>query len=108
MDLLDREPHSREDQLLEVALFIHSRKHTDLAVLHLKQVRRNMYDSADVDAHIADMLWNSGRKEEAGEYISSAIEGRSNRLFDLFGIKYDAGITPEKFTELVKALEAVS
>ncbi len=108
MDLLDREPHSREDQLLEVALFIHSRKHTDLAVLLLKQVRRNMYDSADVDAHIADMLWNSGRKEEAGEYISSAIEGRSNRLFDLFGIKYDAGITPEKFTELIQALETAS
>ena len=100
MDLIEREPHSRENQLLDVALFICSTGHADLAAFMLKQVRSNMYDSADVDAHIAHILWMSGRREEATEYISSAIEGRSNRLFDLFGIKYDADITPVGFAEL--------
>ena len=100
MDLIEREPHSRENQLLDVALFICSTGHADLAAFMLKQVRSNMYDSADVDAHIAHILWMSGRREEATGYISSAIEGRSNRLFDLFGIKYDADITPAGFAEL--------
>ncbi len=101
IDLIDREASSREDLLLELALFLYSCKHQELAIFLLKQVREKMYDSADIDAHIAHMLWSRGCTEEAVGYIESAIEGRSNRLFELFGIKYDADITPEKFAELI-------
>ena len=97
MEVVEREPRNRDEILLEFALYIYSYGHTSLAVTVLKHTREKMFDSADVDSYIVYMLCHSGRKDEALPYITSAIDGKSNILFDLFGTKYDASVTAEEF-----------
>ncbi len=97
MEIIEREPRNRDEILLEFALYIYSYGHTSLAVTVLKHVREKMYDSADVDSYIVYLLCHLGQKDEALPYIESAIEGKSNILFDLFGAKYDASVTAEEF-----------
>jgi hypothetical protein len=99
MEVIEREPRNRDEILLEFALYIYSYGHTSLAITVLKHTREKMFDSADVDSYIVYMLCHSGRKSEAASYIESAIEGKSNILFDLFGFKYDATITASEFSD---------
>ena len=99
MEVIEREPRNRDEILLEFALYIYSYGHTSLAVTVLKHTREKMFDSADVDSYIVYMLCHSGRKDETLPYIKSAIDGKSNILFDLFGTKYDASVTAEDFFE---------
>ena len=102
IEIVEREPRSRDELLLEFALYIYGYGHYELAVTVLEHARENMYDSADVDSHLAYMLWQMGRRPETDKYIASAIEGRSNKLFELFGLAYDADITPAKFVNLLE------
>lgn len=97
MEVIEREPRNRDEILLEFALYIYSYGHTSLAVTVLKHTREKMFDSADVDSYIAYILYHSGQKDEALPYINSAIDGKSNILFDLFGAKYDTSVTADIF-----------
>ncbi len=97
MELIEREPRNRDEILLEFALYIYSYGHTSLAVTVLKHAREKMYDSADVDSYIVYMLCHCGQKEQSFPYIKSAIDGKSNLLFDLFGLKYDFSVTADEF-----------
>lgn len=97
MEVVEREPRNRDEILLEFALYIYSYGHTSLAVTVLKHAREKMYDSADVDSYLVYMLCHSGRMDEALPYIESAIDGKSNILFDLFGSKYDAMVSAQDF-----------
>jgi hypothetical protein len=55
------------------------------------------YDKADIDAYLAYILWNTGRKEEVPQAIESALDGRSNILFELFDIPYNANMSSTEF-----------
>ena len=99
MEVIEREPRNRDEILLEFALYIYSYGHISLALTVLKHTREKMFDSADVDSYIVYMLCHSGHKSEAAPYIESAIEGKSNILFDLFGFKYDVSVTASEFSD---------
>ena len=63
------------------------------------------YDKADIDAYLAYILWNSGKGDNADTYIEGALEGRSNILFELFGLPYNANISTPEFIEQAKKKE---
>lgn len=101
IELIEREPRNRDEILLEFALYIYDYGREEPAINVLKYTREQMYDSADIDAFLAFMLWKSGQKEESSPYIQSAINGKSNKLFELFGFKYDPNIDCDKFIERI-------
>jgi hypothetical protein len=43
-----------------------------------------------------------GNEEQASQAIDSALDGRSNILFELFDITYNANISPTAFINTIK------
>lgn len=77
-----------------------------LALYTLYMARATAPDTADIDAYIAYILnLFDGRKEETTEMITSALQGKSERLFSLFKLPYSADITTEEFIKLIKRLD---
>ena len=101
IELVDREPRNRDEILLELALYLHSCGHHGIALTVLKHLSSTMYDSADVDAYIAYILWQMRKAGEMQQYVARAMDGKSNKLFELFGLKYDAAVTVEMFMEYI-------
>jgi tetratricopeptide (TPR) repeat protein len=97
MELVDREPRNRDEILLELAFYIHSHGHLDMALTVLEHLAGTMYDPADIDAYIAYILWQMRRVDGLRQYIAKALDGKSNKLFELFGMKYDAAVTVDMF-----------
>lgn len=104
MELIEREPKNRDEILLELALYLYSCGHCELAIIILKHVRERMYDSADIDSYIVYMLWQMHRTDEITPYLENAIDGKSNLLFELFGTKYDADLSADGFMKRLMVL----
>lgn len=101
IELVDREPRNRDEILLELARYVNSYGHHEIALTMLKHLDATMYDPADVDAYIAYILWQMRKAGDMQPYIAKAMDGKSNRLFELFGLKYDADVTVEMFMEYI-------
>lgn len=103
MEVIEREPKSREAILQELALYMHSCGHCNLALAVMKHISETVYDSADVDSYIVYMMYLSGCVNDALPYIEKALNGKANRLFELFGMKYDAAIDAKEFLQKITA-----
>ena len=68
----------------------------------LNYCRDLSYDKADIDAYLAYIMWNTGKEEQATQFIEGALDGRSNTLFELFDIPYNANISTSAFTGIIK------
>ena len=69
----------------------------------MKHISETVYDSADVDSYIVYMMYLSGCVNDALPYIEKALNGKANRLFELFGMKYDAAIDAKEFLQKITA-----
>ena len=75
----------------------------ELALLPLAKAHSLAPDSSEIDAYIAYLLFNGNRNREmAEEMTKNAIEGKSNKLFELFGIPYNANISAGEFIRLIE------
>lgn len=73
-----------------------------LALHPLYEARATSPDTSDIDASIAYILHiHNGDAIEKESMIKSAIEGRSNKLFELFGIEYDSNADVSHFLRLI-------
>ncbi len=86
------------------ALGVHLIKHGHYRIgkrvlLHARHLAK---DSSDIDAEIAYAMVCMGEGENILPYVEIALKGRSNLLFDLFGLVYDANITVEGFLNAIK------
>ena len=97
MNTIETKEWSTEETLYRLGAHLVSHNHLQLAKRVLSYCRDICYDKADVDAHLAYIQWNTGKTEEATQSIESALDGRSNILFELFNIAYDANISPAAF-----------
>ncbi len=69
-----------------------------LALYALYMARTGAPDTADIDAYIAYILYTLGEtKEEFREMTDSALQGKSEKLFFLFGQPYNADIMTDDF-----------
>lgn len=97
MNIIETKEWSTEESLYRLGVHLVNHKHLHLGKRVLKYCRDISYDKADIDAYLAYILWETGNNEEAIQPIESALDGRSNILFELFGIPYNANISPKEF-----------
>lgn len=102
MNALEQKEWTLEEELYELGVHLFEHGHPNLALRIFRYMRPFSHDTSDVDAYIANILWHNGEREKAEPAIENAINGRSCILFKLFGITYDAGITPQDFIARIR------
>ena len=102
MNILESKEWTTEDTLYRLGAHLTAHKHFLLAKRVFQYCRDLCYDPTDIDAYIAYILWNTGEKEKSATAIENAINGRSNKLFELFGLIYDAGMSAATFMKLAE------
>lgn len=102
MNIMDIKEWSREEQLFALARHLIKYKHWSIAKSVLLYARPENEDATDFDACIAFVMHNEGEHTKATPYIESALNGKSNLLFELFGLIYDANISAEAFISRIK------
>ena len=106
MNIIETKEWSTDETLYRLGEHLVRHNHLMLGKRVFRYCRDISYDKADIDAYLAYILWNTGKEEETATYIESALDGRSNRLFELFGIPYNANISTVSFIELAKQQES--
>ncbi len=73
-----------------------------LALLALQNAKITAPDCTDIDANIAYILHHENKEtEKLEQYIANALEGKSNKLFELFDIPYDCNISVKDFLQKI-------
>ena len=102
MNIIETKEWSTEETLYRLGVHLVGHNHLGLGKRVLKYCRDLCYDKADIDAYLAYIYWNTDDKEQAVQAIESALDGRSNVLFELFDIAYNANISTEEFINHVR------
>ena len=102
MNIIETKEWSTEETLYRLGVHLVNHNHLSLGKRVLKYCRDICYDKADVDAYLAYILWKTGNEEESLQFIENALDGRSNTLFELFDIPYNANISSVSFTSLAR------
>lgn len=102
MNIIETKEWSTEESLYRLGIHLVRHNHLILGKRVLDYCRDLSYDKADIDAHLAYISWNTGKEEEALQFIEEALDGRSNVLFELFDIPYDANISSTAFINSIR------
>ena len=102
MNIIETKDWNTEETLYRLGVHLVENNHPALGKRVLKYCRDLSYDKADIDAYLAHIYWNAGQEEDSLSFIENALDGRSNILFELFGIPYDANIGPDVFCRLAR------
>ena len=102
MNIIETKEWSTEEALYRLGVHLVNHHHPELGKRVLNYCRDLSYDKADIDAHLAHILWTAGKKDEAIQYIENALDGRSNTLFELFDVPYNANISSQAFTSQIE------
>ena len=106
MNIIETKEWSTEETLYRLGEHLVRHGHLMLGKRVLKYCRDISYDKADIDAYLAYISWKTDNKEETTPYIESALDGRSNRLFELFDIPYNANISTTAFIGQIEQKES--
>lgn len=99
MNIIETKEWNTEETLYKLGAHLVKHNHLLLGKRVLGYCRDLCYDKADTDAHLAYIHWHTGNEEEAQQLIDNALNGRSNVLFELFGLPYNANISSSAFIE---------
>ena len=102
MSTLEQKEWTQEEELYELAVHLFRHGHMNLSLRVFRYMRPFSHDTSDIDAYIANILWSNGEREKVEPAIENAINGKSYRLFKLFGIPYDANMTPQEFISKIQ------
>lgn len=73
----------------------------DLSIAALYKARSTASDTTEIDAYIAYLLCcTNGERDTIAAMIKSAIEGKSNKLFNLFSVPYNANLSTADFIKI--------
>lgn len=73
-----------------------------LAIYPLYSAQITAPDSTEIDASLAYVLYKEGAdNREIETLVNNALEGKSNKLFNLFNIKYDSDISTAAFMKKI-------
>ena len=106
MNIIETKEWSTEETLYRLGEHLVRHNHLMLGKRVLKYCRDISYDKADIDAYLAYISWETDNKEETMPYIESALDGHSNRLFELFDIPYNANISTTTFIGQIEQKES--
>lgn len=102
MNVIDIKEWSREEELFALARHLIKYEHWNIAKSVLLYIHPGKGDTADIDACIAYTMYRMGQEEYMRPYIKSALEGKSDILFEMFELIYDADISTETFISSIK------
>lgn len=102
MNVMDIKEWNQEEELFALARHLIKYGHWNIAKSVLLYAHPDAGDTADFDACIAYTMYRLGQKEQMPTYIRKALEGKSDILFELFGLIYDADISVETFVSSIK------
>lgn len=102
MSTLEQKEWTQEEELYELGTHLFEHGHLNLALRVFRYMHPFSYDTADIDAYIANILWRNGEREKVEPAIENALNGKSCLLFRLFNIPYNANITTQEFIERIK------
>lgn len=102
MNIIETKEWSTEECLYRLGAHLVHHNHLILGRRVLGYCRDLSYDKADIDAYLAYISWNTGKEEQAMQFVEEALDGRSNVLFELFDIPYDANISSRSFIKSIK------
>lgn len=102
INIIDVKEWSQEEQLFALARHLIKYGHNSIAKSVLLYARPDDGDTADYDACIAYTMLHEGQAEQMRPYVESAINGKSDILFELFGQIYDADISCDEFIARIK------
>lgn len=97
MNILEQKEWNQEESLYRFGTHLYRHGHPALALRVFRYIRPFSFDTSDIDAYIARILWERGDKESAETAIENAMNGKSCQLFTLFGITFDPEITLREF-----------
>lgn len=73
-----------------------------IALYPLYMAKNTMPEPAECEAYIAYILYcYGGHQEEFEKMLRNALNGKSNKIFNLFRIQYDPNILPEEFMKKI-------
>lgn len=102
MSTLEQKEWTQEEELYELGTHLFEHGHLNLALRVFRYMHPFSYDTADIDAYIANILWRNGEREKVEPAIENALNGKSCLLFRLFNIPYNANITTHEFIGRIK------
>jgi hypothetical protein len=102
MNIIETKEWSTEECLYRLGIHLVEHNHLKLGKRVFSYCRDLSYDKADIDAYLAYIAWNSGKEEDAEQFIDNALDGRSNTLFELFDIPYNANISSTAFCNTIR------
>ena len=102
MSTLEQKEWTQEEELYELGTHLFEHGHLNLALRVFRYMHPFSYDTADIDAYIANILWHNGEREKIEPAIENALNGKSCLLFKLFNIPYNANITTQEFIGRIK------
>ena len=106
MNAIETKEWNTEETLYRLGIHLVNHNHLKLGKRVLNYCRDICYDKSDIDAYLAYIHWNTGNREDAAQSIESALDGRSNTLFELFDIPYDANISSATFIKQLTQKES--
>ncbi len=102
MNVMDIKEWSTEETLFALATHLIEYRHHEIAKSVLLYTRHMSKEPSDIDAGIAYTMFCTGESESIRPYVESALNGKSNLLFELFGLVYDANTTTDRFIDYIK------
>ena len=102
INIMDVKDWSHEECLFSLARHLLGEQLWHLAKSVLLYMRASSDDTSDIDACIAYAMHNMGEKEQMLKFVENAINGKSNLLFELFGLVYDATLSARQFIDKIK------
>ena len=101
MSILEQKEWSIEEEMYDWGTHLVGHNHLKLALRVFHYIRPFSQDSTEIDAYIAYMLWKTGEPERIEPAVENALNGKSDLLFKLFGIPYDANMMPQEFIDKI-------
>lgn len=106
LDCIDAKEWNKGEALYSCALSLFGQGVHNIALLVFiaakDYVEEHKHDGTEIDAHIAYILHTRKYEMDITPYVTEALNGKSNKLFELFGIPYKANILPQEFMQLIK------
>ena len=101
MSILEQKEWSIEEEMYDWGTHLVGHNHLKLALRVFRYIRPFSQDPTEIDAYIAYILWKTGEPERIEPAVENALNGKSDLLFKLFGIPYDANMMPQEFIDKI-------
>ncbi|MBQ8269636.1 MAG: tetratricopeptide repeat protein [Bacteroidaceae bacterium] len=102
MNILDTKEWQNHEALFACGRMFADRCRYEMAIPMLQAAAKEAKekDSAEIHAYLAYSFFKQNNREKLSLAVDEALKGKSNKLFELFEIPYDANMLPDVFLRI--------